>query len=124
MPNDLAGGSTYTPNAIEQLHAGDDPIKTGSAVALADLAKYALAALTSTGLAAFNSASHTAAQAVLVMQPVLNGQMAQYAWKITVNDAAITWPAQAAIDTYAERLAFFNGNFRVAKLGGGWSPPA
>lgn len=118
--NDLAGGATYGPLAPEQLLAGDGPLITANAPAAADLTKYQLGALTASGVVAFVAGTHTAAEAVLVMQPVLTGGNCQYAHTGIFNDAIVTWPAGASLDTFAERRAFFNGSFRVGQIGGGW----
>lgn len=123
--NDLAGGFTYSGNTPEQLLAGDEPIKTANAVAGANLTKYQICALTAAGVVAFVPGTHTALQTVLVMQPVSSGQMAQYAYAGKFNDALLatyntSLYANAAFDTFAERQAFWNGLFRVGRLGQGW----
>lgn len=121
MPvNDLAGGATYGPLVPQQLLAGEGPVITDSAPALANMAKYSLGALVATGVTPFLVGTHSAAQAVLVLQPATNGGTCQYAHTGVFNDALITWPAGAAIDTYAERRAFFTGTFRVKQLGQGY----
>lgn len=127
MPvNDLASGTVYAGITPEQLLAGDDPIKTANAVAGANLTKYQIAANTAAGVVAFVVGTHTAAQTVLVMQPVASGQMAQYAYAGKFNDELLatynaTLYANAAFDTFAERQAFFNGLFRVGRLGQGFA---
>lgn len=125
---DLAGVTTYGPLVPEQLLAGESPFLTGSAPAGANLGKYQIGALTAAGVVVFVSGTHTAAQAVLVMQPVSSGQNCQYAYAGIFNDDLLaaqagnaTLYAAAALDTFAERRAFFNGSFRVGKVGGGWS---
>lgn len=115
--NDLASGVTYGPYAPEQLLAGDQPIKTDAGAAAANITKYQLCALLAAGtVTPFVVGTHTAQQAVLAMQPALTGQQCPYAYQIIVNDALITWPAGAAIDSYAKRRAFFTGLFRVGRL--------
>lgn len=115
--NDLAGGSTYGPMTPQQLLAGDTDIKTDAGAAAADITKYQLCALLAGGtVTPYVVASHNAAQAVLAMQPALTGQQVPYAYQITVNDALVSWPVGAAIDSYAKRRAFFTGLFRVGKL--------
>lgn len=118
MPvNDLAAAATYSTAAPEQLLAGDTPHKTDSAVAAADITKYQLCALLAAGtITPFVGGTHTAAQAVLAMQPALTGQQCQYAYEGVFNDAIVTWPAHASIDTYIERRNFFTGLFRVGRL--------
>jgi hypothetical protein len=123
--NDLAGGFTYAGNTPEQLLAGDEPIKTASAVAGANLTKYQIAAHTAAGVVAFVVGTHTAAQSVLVMQPVSSGQMAQFAYAGKFNDTLLatyntSLYANAAFDTFAERQAFWNGLFRVGRVGQGF----
>lgn len=127
MPvNDLAGGFTYSTQTPEQLLAGDEPIKTSSAVATGAKTKYQIAARTSAGVVDFVVGTHTAAQAVLVMQPCSNGQGCQYAYQGKFNDDLLagyntTLYANAAFDTWLEREAFFNGLFRLGKLGQGFA---
>lgn len=118
MPvNDLAQSATHGPMTPQQLLAGDAPIRTDAGAAAADVTKYQLCALLAAGtVTPFVVGTHTAAQAVLAMQPALTGQQVPYAYQITVNDALISWPAGAAIDSFAKRRAFFTGLFRVAKL--------
>lgn len=123
--NDLAGVATYGPQIAEILLAGDEPIKTSSAVASGAKTKYQIAARTSAGVVDFVVGTHTALQAVLVMQPCANGSGCQYAYQGIFNDDLLaqyntTLYANAAFDTYAERHAFFNGLFRVGKVGAGW----
>jgi hypothetical protein len=115
--NDLASGATYGPLVPQQLLAGDTPVKTDAGAAAADITKYQLCALLAAGtVTPFIVGTHTAAQAVLAMQPALTGQQCPYAYQITVNDALVSWPAGAAIDSYAKRRAYFTGLFRVGKL--------
>ncbi len=127
MPiDDLAGVTTYAGITPEQLLAGDTEVKTDSAIASGAKTKYQIAARTSAGVVDFVVGTHTAAQAVLVMQPCANGASCQYAYQGVFNDALLatyntTLYANAAFDTYAERVAFFNGLFRVGRVGGGWA---
>lgn len=127
MPvNDLAGGWTYAGNTPEQLLAGDEPIKTASAVAVGAKTKYQIAARTAAGVVDFTPGTHTALQAVLVMQPTANGAGCQYAYAGKFNDDLLaayntTLYANAAFDTFAEREAFFNGLLRVGRLGQGFA---
>lgn len=126
--NDLAGVTTYGPLVPQELLAGDLPIKTASGAAGATMGKYTIGARTAAGVVVFVSDTHTAAQAVLVMQDCTNGGTCQYAYQGVFNDdllAGIAGNAAlyavAAMDTFAERQAFFNGLFRVGKVGGGWA---
>lgn len=125
--NDLAGGAVYGPLNPEILLAGDTPIKTASATAGAALSKYQVCAVTAAGVVVFVSGTHTAAQAVLAMQDAASGSSVQYAYEGVFNDALLasvtgnaTLYAASAMDTFAERQAFFNGLFRVGKVGDGW----
>jgi hypothetical protein len=127
MPvNDLAGGFTYSTQTPEQLLAGDEPIKTSAAVATGAKTKYQIAARTAAGVVDWVVGTHVAAQAVLVMQPCSNGQSCQYAYQGKFNDDLLatyntTLYANAAFDTWLEREAFFNGLFRLGKLGQGFA---
>jgi hypothetical protein len=115
--NDIAGAATYAGLTPQQLLAGDMPMKTDAGAAAADITKYQLCALLAAGtLTPFVTGTHTAAQAVLAMQAALTGQQCVYAHTGIFNDAIVTWPAGAALDTYVERRAFFTGTFKVSKL--------
>ena len=66
--------------------------------------------------------------ATLAKQAAGSGAQVQYAYQGVFNDALLaaqagnaTLYAAAAMDTFAERQAFFNGLFRVGKVGGGWA---
>lgn len=126
--NDLAGGATYGPLTPEILLAGDEPIKTSNGTAGAALSKYQVCAVTTAGVVVFVSGTHTAAQAVLAMQAAASGAKVQYAYQGVFNDDLLaaqtgnaTLYAATAMDTFVERQAFFNGLFRVGKVGGGWA---
>lgn len=126
--NDLAGGATYGPLTPEILLAGDEPIKTSNGTAGAALSKYQVCAVTAAGVVVFVSGTHTAAQAVLAMQAAASGAKVQYAYQGVFNDDLLaaqtgnaTLYAATAMDTFVERQAFFNGLFRVGKVGGGWA---
>ena len=104
--NDLAGGAVYGPLNPEILLAGDEPIKTASAVAGAALSKYQVCAVTAAGVVVFVSGTHTAAQAALAMQPAASGSSVQYAYQGVFNDALLaaqpgnaTLYAAATMDT-------------------------
>lgn len=126
--NDLAGSSTYGPLNPELLLAGDVPIKTANATATGAKTKYQLAARVAGAVVDFVSGTHTAAQAVIVMQPCGNGAQCQYAFEGVFNDALIAANAEnatlfgaAALDTFAERQAFFNSGIRLGKVGAGFA---
>lgn len=115
--NDLAGSSVYAGITPQQLLAGDVPVGTNRGLAGATLTKYQLGAVLADGsVIAFVVGTHNAAQAVLVMQPVASGAQCQYAHTGVFNDAIVTWPAGAALDSYEKRKAFFTGTFKVNKL--------
>lgn len=116
--NDLAGASVYGGVTPQQLLAGDVPIGTNAGPAAAAITKYQLCALLADGtVTPFVTGTHTAAQAVLAMQAASGaGVQCVYAHTGVFNDAIVTWPAGAALDTYAERRAFFNGTFKVNRL--------
>lgn len=126
--NDLAGVTTYGPLVPQELLAGDLPIKTASGVAGANLTKYQIVAVTAAGVVVFVAGTHTAAQAALAMQDAASGANVPYAYQGVFNDNLLaaaagnaTLYAAAAFDTFVERRAFFNGLFRVGKVGGGWA---
>lgn len=115
--NDLAGSSVYAGITPQQLLAGDVPIGTNAGAAAVALAKYELAAVLADGtVTKFVVGTHTAAQAVLPMQPAGIGAQCPYAHTGIFNDAIVGWPAGAALDSYAKRRAFFTGTFKVNKL--------
>lgn len=119
MPvNDLASGALVGTMTTEQLYAGDAPVTTDSAVSTALFAKYEVAALLSTGLAKFVPGTHTADQAVITAQPITTiGQMTPYFKSGCFNHAILVWPVGTALDTYAERKAFFgNRALTVGKI--------
>jgi hypothetical protein len=122
--NDLAGVSTYGPLNPEILLAGDKPYKTANATATGAKTKYQLAARVAGAVVDFVVGTHTAAQAVVVMQPCAGGAPCQYLYEGVVNDALlaaanVTLFTDAALDTFAERQAFLNGLLRVGKVGSG-----
>lgn len=118
MANQMAGVSTYTGTNPEQLLAGDTPIKTDSAiVSTTAVTKYLLCALLADGtITPFVGGTHTAAQACLAMEAAAVGVSVPYAHTGTFNDALITYPAHATLDTYIERRNFFTGTFKVSHL--------
>ena len=63
--NDIASGALVGTWTQEILLAGDAPVTTDAAPALADVTKYQLLALTATGVTPFVVATHTADQAVI-----------------------------------------------------------
>lgn len=127
--NDLAaGGVEHGPYVPEQLFAGEAPIVTGAAVALADLDKYQVVLLTPTGLSETwdwdGSGSigtpgvvlpPLGVNAVITAQAGLNGESVPYFSSGVFNHEALSWPA--ALDTFAKRKAFFgSGPIQVREL--------
>lgn len=120
--NDLAsGGVEHTPYTPEQLYAGEAPIVTNWAPALADLDKYQVVLLTPTGLSEAwdmdgNGAIGTpgvvlppvGVNAVITAQPALSGQKCPYFAAGAFNHELLVWPA--ALDTLAKRKAFFGSS--------------
>jgi len=108
--NDIASADivgTYTP---EQLFAGDSPVVSDAAPALAAIAKYQVCALTATGITPFVVGTHTAAQGVIAAQAASGASVQTPFFKAGYfNHAVLGWPAGATLDTYAERKAFFIG---------------
>lgn len=115
--NDIAAGSLVGTWAPEQLLAGEHPIRTDSAPALANIAKYQLIALTNTGVTPFVPGTHTGEQAMIAAQAVTTGQQAPYFSAGVFNHEIVGWPAGTALDTYGERKALFgNRALTVGKL--------
>ena len=119
--NDLASSGLVGTKTVSNLFLRGYTL-TGEAPALAaNFAKYEVAALTATGLAKLVPGTHTADQAVIVLQPsTAIGQGLGYAIDGIWNHEALVWPAGTALDTYAERKAFFgNRPLQVGKLAAG-----
>ena len=115
--NDIAAGSLVGTWALEQLFAGDADVATDAAPALAGITKYQLIAVTATGVTPFVSGTHTADQAFVAAQAASTGQQCPYFKSGCFNHEIIGWPAGTALDTYAERKAFFgNRPLSVGKL--------
>jgi len=115
--NDIAAGSLVGTWAPEQLFAGEAPVTTDAAPALAAITKYQLIAVTTTGVTPFVSGTHTADQAFVAAQAASIGQQTPYYKSGCFNHEIIGWPAGTALDTYAERKAFFgNRPLSVGKL--------
>lgn len=122
MSNDLAaGGVVHGPYVPEQLYAGEAPIVTGAAPALADLDKYQVVLLTATGLSETWDTDGTGSigtpgvvlppdgtNAVITAQPALNGQSCPYFSSGAFNHELLIWPAH--LDTFAKRKAFFGSS--------------
>lgn len=108
--NDLAGGDlvgTYEPS---QLYAGEAPIVTDAAVAVADdILKYEVLVLDVTGLRrpTIGGGGDTGAKCVIAAQPAKAGQQVPYFAAGKFNHEVLVWPAE--LDTYAKRKEFFQG---------------
>lgn len=117
MPiNDLAASSLHGPLNPELIYAGDGPFGTDAAPALAAITKYQFCALTATGITPFVVGTHTAAQGVVAMQPAASGAQCPYLHTGYVNHALVTWPNNAALDSYEKRRAFCTGTLKVGKI--------
>lgn len=104
---ELASGAqvgTYTP---QQLFAGEAPIITDSAVALADVTQYQLIAVTATGVTPFVVGTHTAPQAAIAAIAGTTGKQIPYYDAGKFNHEAITWPG--SLDTLAKRKNALHG---------------
>ena len=117
---DFAKGPTTiaVKNGVEPLWVGAAQIIADSSNATVDLAQYEIAALLPDDtLVKFVPGTHGAAQAVIMSQPAKAGGRGLYWSEGYFNHAALVWPTGAALDTYAERKAFFTGvNIRVGHV--------
>lgn len=115
--NDIASGALVGTWTQEILLAGDAPVTTDAAPALADIAKYQLVAITATGVTPYVFATHTADKAFIAAQAATTGEQAPYFKTGCFNHAIVGWPAGTDLDTYAERKAFFgNRALSVGKV--------
>ena len=120
--SDLAGAEVLAARGGPfQLWIGGAQVVTDAAIAAVDFQKYEIAALdTAVGatfgqLVRFVPGTHEATQAVVVAQPVTAGMSTPYFAEGRFNHEALIWPAGTALDTYAERKAFFTGT--ILKVG-------
>lgn len=104
---DIASGELLDTSIPFQLFAGQAPIITDSAPALAAVLKYQLLALTATGVTPYVEATHTHDQAVIAAQAAGIGKQVPYWNAGKFNHAAVIWPV--GLDTLAKRKAFLNG---------------
>jgi hypothetical protein len=114
-PNwELASGALVgTMGPSPQLFAGEAPIVTDSAPALAAIQKWQLCELTPTGVKAFVSTGtpatdSTANSAVIAAVGVSIGQQCPYYHAGKFNHEAMVWPA--ALDTLAKRKVALHGS--------------
>lgn len=105
--NQLAGSSVYGPQTTDQLYAGDMPVITDAAVALADIDQFELCALTTTGVTPYVVGTHTVEQAVIAAEAAASGKQCPIFKGGYFNHEMIIWPSGTSLDTYAERKAFF-----------------
>lgn len=115
MPlNHLASGALVgTMAAAPQLFAGEAPIITDSAPALADITKWQLCALLPTGIRPFVHTGTPATDddprtAVIAAIGVVSGKQCGYYDAGKFNHAVVTWPA--ALDTLPKRKAAMHGS--------------
>ena len=115
--NQLAGSDVYGPQSTDQIFAGDAPITSDAAVALADIDQYELCALTTTGVTPYLVGTHTADQAVIAAETAASGKQCPFWNGGYFNHALIIWPAGATLDTYAERKAFLaNATIKIGHI--------
>lgn len=115
--NDLARYDVVGTYNAEQLFAGEAPVVTDSAPALAAITKYQLIALTATGVTPFVVGTHTAAQACIAAQPAASGAKCPFFKAGYFNHAVIGWPANVALDSYEKRRAYFIGTMvQIGKI--------
>lgn len=110
MPIDkdlAAGGVEHGPYTPEQLFAGDSPIVTGNAPALAAVTKYQVLKLTATGVTGDLTGVTTGDKCVIAAQGAASGANVPYFQAGFFNHAVLTWPA--TLDTLAKRKEFFTG---------------
>lgn len=108
MPvNDLAGAEYLAKGAPEQIFAGEAPIITDSAPALATIVKYQVCALTATGITPYVVATHTGQQIVVSAQAAPTGDNCPYYEGGAFNHAMLVWPAE--LDTLPKRKALAQG---------------
>lgn len=122
MPwNDLAGVDTYTGATPQQMLAGDEPLKSDSKPALADITKFQLIAIRATGVTPWVHGTDTAENAAIAAQTAASGKQCPYwyagkfNWQFITDQGGFGTP-NAAIDTYAEANAYFTGLLRFGKL--------
>lgn len=110
MPlNHLASGALVgTMAAPAQLFAGEAPIITDSAPALAAIRKWELCALTATGVTPYVSGTHTPAVAVISAVAVAIGKQCPYYDAGKFNFEAVIFPA--ALDTLPKIKAALHGS--------------
>lgn len=109
-PN-LAGSRDDTAAASPQLFAGDGPVVTDSAPALADIDQWEVCVLLATGITPYVPATHTTAapdKLVVAQVGVVSGAQCPFYKAASLNHAVLIWPA--ALDTLAKRKEAFLGS--------------
>lgn len=113
--SNLAGSSTYSPSDPSSIYAGEAPIVTGRAPALATITKMMLCALTTTGVTPYVVATHSASQMVLAAEDTASGKACPYFQKGYFNPAVITWPA--SLNTLAlQKAALMGSELMIERL--------
>lgn len=100
----LTGDRSQDTAAVVALFAGQAPVVTDSAPALAAIAQYEVCVLLTTGVTPYVPATHTTAapdKLVVAQVAVASGAQAPYWTHGKFNHNALIWPA--ALSTYALR---------------------
>lgn len=93
MATDLAGSSIYGAVNPTLVFAGEAPIVTGRAPAIATITKYQLIAIVATGVTPYVDGTHSAAVAAIAAQDAASGAACPYFKEGYFNEAVIGWPA-------------------------------
>lgn len=110
----LAGSRDGSAAAPAQLFAGDGPVVTDSAPALANIAQWEVCVLLANGVTPYVPATHTTAapdKLVVSQVAVTSGQQCPYYTAAPLNHAVLKWPA--SLDTLAKRKEAFQGSMIV-----------
>jgi hypothetical protein len=104
----VAGNDGQSRAAATQPFAGEAPIVTDSAPALAAVAYLQVCALTPTGITPYVDATHSRDQLVVAAVAAAIGEGCPFYAAGKFNHAALTWPAE--YDTLAKRKALCVGS--------------
>ncbi len=114
----IAGQDSQSASAPTQPFAGEAPIITDSAAALAAIVQYEACALTPTGITPYVDATHTKDQLVIAGNAAAAagaGYRVGYYTSGKFNHEVVTWPAE--YDTWLKRKAFVAGtNINIGHL--------
>jgi hypothetical protein len=102
-----AGNQSQDATLRVQPFAGEAPIITDSAPALAGIAYLQACALTPTGITPYVDATHNKSQLVIAAATTTIGQRTPYYDAGKFNHEAVTWPAE--YNTWQKRQAFVSG---------------